>query len=245
MDKYGIIGNPLGHSFSRAFFTEKFERENIDAQYLPFEIPQADVLKEILSANPELRGLNVTHPFKTAVIPLLDELNPEAEEIGAVNVIRVSNGKTKGFNSDIIGFTESLRPLLLPHHRCALILGTGGASRAVRVGLNRLGITWKYVSRTPQEGMLSYDQLDAETMQEYTLIVNCTPVGMYPKVGACPEIPYELLTPQHLLFDLVYNPDQTLFLRRGAAQGATTKNGLEMLHLQAVASWEFWNNLSL
>ncbi len=245
MDLYGIIGNPLGHSFSRAFFTEKFQREGIDAQYLSFEIPQAMILKEIISENPKLRGLNVTLPFKTDVIPLLDQLDPEAREIGAVNVIRISGGKTKGFNSDVIGFTESLRPLLKPHHRRALILGTGGASRAVRAGLNRLGVVWTYVSRTSHEGALSYEQLNAQIMQENTLIVNCTPVGMYPHVDVCPQIPYEHLTSQHLLFDLIYNPEQTLFLRRGAVQGATTKNGLEMLHLQAVAGWEIWNNPSL
>lgn len=241
MDKYGIIGIPLGHSFSRGFFTEKFAREGIDAQYLNFEIPDANMLLDVLRDNPELRGLNVTLPHKQAVISLLDELSDEAREIGAVNVIRVRDGKLTGFNSDIIGFTESIRPLLQPHHKKALILGTGGASRAIRVGLTRLGIEWTYVSRSSRDGMLTYDELTLEVMKEYTVIVNCSPVGMFPKVDAAPAIPYECLTPKHLLFDLVYNPEDTLFMQRGRQQGAIVKNGLEMLHLQAIASWRFWN----
>ena len=242
MDKYGIIGFPLGHSFSRGFFTEKFARESIDAQYLNFEIPDANMLREVLHNNPELKGLNVTLPHKQAVIPLLDELSDEAKEIGAVNVIRVRDGKLKGFNSDIIGFTESIKPLLQPWHKKALILGTGGASRAIRVGLTRLGIEWTYVSRTPREGMLTYSDLTAEVMQQYMVIVNCSPVGMFPKTGEAPNIPYELLTPKHLLYDLVYNPEETLFMQKGRAQDAIVKNGLEMLHLQAIASWEFWHS---
>lgn len=241
MTKYGIIGYPLGHSFSRGFFTEKFARESIDAQYLNFEIPDVAMLSDVLRDNPELRGLNVTLPHKQAVIPLLDEMSEEAMEIGAVNVIRVRNGKLKGFNSDIIGFTNSIKPLLQPHHRKALILGTGGASRAIRVGLIRLGIEWTYVSRSPRDGMVTYEDITAETLQEYTVIVNCSPVGMFPKVDAAPAIPYELLSPQHLLFDCVYNPEETLFMKKGRKQGATVKNGLEMLHLQAAASWNFWN----
>jgi shikimate dehydrogenase len=241
MTKYGIIGYPLGHSFSRGFFTEKFARESIDAQYLNFEIPDVAMLSDVLRDNPELRGLNVTLPHKQAVIPLLDEMSEEAMEIGAVNVIRVRNGKLKGFNSDIIGFTNSIKPLLQPHHRKALVLGTGGASKAIRVGLNRLGIEWTYVSRSPRDGMVTYEDITAETLQEYTVIVNCSPVGMFPKVDAAPAIPYELLSPQHLLFDCVYNPEETLFMKKGRKQGATVKNGLEMLHLQAIASWNFWN----
>lgn len=251
MDKYGIIGFPLGHSFSRGFFTEKFTQEGIDAQYLNFEIPDATMLRDVLHHNPELRGLNVTLPHKQAVIPLLDELSDEAREIGAVNVIRVRNGKLKGFNSDIIGFTESIRPLLQPHHTHALILGTGGASRAIRVGLERLGIEWTYVSRKQtthssaervQEcPMLNYSDLTPEVMTTHSIIVNCSPVGMFPKTDQAPAIPYELLTSHHLLYDLVYNPEDTLFMKKGRAYGATVKNGLEMLHLQAIASWRFWN----
>lgn len=241
MDKYGIIGYPLGHSFSRAFFTEKFQREHIDAEYVNFEIPSADMLPGIVQTNPNLCGLNVTLPHKEAVIPMLDELSDEAKEIGAVNVIRVRDGRLKGFNSDIIGFMDSIRPLLKPWHRHALVLGTGGASRAIRVGLQRLGIQWTYVSRTPAPGRLTYADLTAELMEHYQVIVNCSPVGMFPHVDACPDIPYQLLTDRHLLYDLVYNPQETLFLKRGAERGAAVKNGLEMLHLQALASWRFWN----
>lgn len=263
MTKYGIIGFPLGHSFSRGFFTEKFAREGIDAQYLNFEIPDASMLLDVLRDNPELRGLNVTLPHKQAVIPLLDELSDEAREIGAVNVIKIerlndlqfndcrpqslnpqilkSSIHLKGFNSDIIGFTDSIKPLLKPHHKRALVLGTGGASRAIRVGLTRLGLEWKYVSRSPREGMFTYSELNAEILKEHTVIVNCSPVGMFPKVDAAPAIPYECLTPQHLLFDCVYNPEDTLFMKKGREQGAIVKNGLEMLHLQAIASWRFWN----
>lgn len=241
MDKYGIIGYPLGHSFSRAFFTEKFQREHIDAEYVNFEIPSADMLPGIVQANPNLRGLNVTLPHKEAVIPMLDELSDEAKEIGAVNVIRVRDGRLKGFNSDIIGFMDSIRPLLKPWHRHALVLGTGGASRAIRVGLQRLGIEWTYVSRTSAPGRLTYSELTPQLMEHYQVIVNCSPVGMFPRVDACPDIPYQLLTGRHLLYDLVYNPQETLFLKRGAEHGAAVKNGLEMLHLQALASWRFWN----
>lgn len=241
MDRYGIIGCPLGHSFSRKFFTEKFAVEGIDAEYVNFEIPSIERFPEVTDANPQLKGLNVTLPYKTSVIPYLHELSDEAAEIGAVNVIRVRNGRLKGFNSDIIGFTESIRPLLKPCHTHALILGTGGASRAVRVALSHLGIEWTYVSRTPHEGMFTYPDLTPEVMRKYTVVVNCSPVGMFPHTDECPGIPYGCLTSEHLLYDLVYNPCQTLFIRKGAGQGATVKNGLEMLHLQAVASWDFWN----
>lgn len=241
MTKFGIIGYPLGHSFSKGFFTEKFARESIDAQYLNFEIPDVAMLPDVLRNNQELRGLNVTLPHKQAVIPLLDEMSEEAKEIGAVNVIRVRNGKLKGFNSDIIGFTNSIKPLLMPHHKKALILGTGGASKAIRIGLNRLGVEWTYVSRSPGEGMLTYADLTPKLMQDYTVIVNCSPVGMFPNVAQAPEIPYDCLSDKHLLFDCVYNPEETLFMKKGREQGATVKNGLEMLHLQAVASWDFWN----
>ncbi len=260
---FGLIGYPLGHSFSRGFFTEKFAREGIDAQYLNFEIPDASMLLDVIRDNPELRGLNVTLPHKQAVIPLLDELSDEAREIGAVNVIKIerlndlqfndcrpqslnpqilkSSIHLKGFNSDIIGFMESIKPLLKPHHKRALVLGTGGASKAICVGLTRLGIEWTYVSRTTREGMLTYSQLSKEVMREYTVIVNCSPVGMFPKVDEAPAIPYECLTSKHLLFDCIYNPEDTLFMQKGRKQGATVKNGLEMLHLQAIASWRFWN----
>ena len=246
MRKYGLIGYPLKHSFSSRYFNEKFKAENIDAEYVNFEIPDIIGLIDVLSENTNLGGLNVTIPYKEKVIPYLDELDPDAAKIGAVNVIKFckqSKGKDKliGYNSDIIGFTQSIEPLLQPHHKKALILGTGGASKAIRVGLNKLGLETTFVSRTPKKGQLGYHELTADIMEQYQVIVNCTPVGMYPKVDVCPDIPYDLLTPKHLLYDLLYNPDTTLFMKKGAQHGAQTKNGLEMLLLQAFNAWDIWN----
>ena len=246
MQKYGLIGYPLGHSFSKNYFNQKFESENIDATYLNFEIPNIKDLKTVLKENPELNGLNVTIPYKEQVIPYLDDLDEDARLIGAVNVIKFTKGlfgkKLKGYNSDIIGFTQSIQPLLQPHHQKALILGTGGASKAVCHGLKNLGLESIFVSRTHKaDDMLTYEELTPEIMAEYTIIVNCTPVGMFPKVDFCPNIPYELLTPNHLLYDLLYNPNVTLFMKKGEAQGAVVKNGLEMLLLQAFAAWEIWH----
>lgn len=241
-----MVGYPLGHSFSRDFFNEKFKNENIDAEYVNFEIPSINLFPDIIAKHPGLRGLNVTIPYKEKVISYLDELSEEARAIGAVNVIRVGfrHGALflKGFNSDVIGFTRSLEPLLKPWHRKALILGTGGASKAVLYGLKQSGLDAMYVSRTPREGMLSYRQLTPEIMNEYKVIVNCSPVGMFPHTEECPDIPYEHIGTQHLLFDLIYNPDETLFLKKGRERGATTKNGLEMLILQAYAGWDFWHS---
>ncbi len=241
-DVYGLIGYPLGHSFSRAFFTEKFQREGIDAEYRNFQIESADELLDIVGSTPNLRGLNCTIPHKQAIIPLLDELSREAREIGAVNVIKVSEGgRLKGFNSDIIGFMESIGPLLKPHHRRALVLGTGGASKAVCAGLERLGLSWRYVSRTPREGHFVYADVSRGLLCDYEVVVNCSPIGMFPRVDECPAIPYQHITDRHLLYDLVYNPEETKFLRLGRQRGAVVKGGLEMLHLQAEASWVFWN----
>lgn len=244
--QYGLIGYPLGHSFSRSFFTKKFQEEKIDAEYLNFEIPEVSTLLRIIQEHPHLKGVNVTLPHKVAVIPLLHELSPEAAAIGAVNVIRITHTPTgetylKGFNSDVIGFTDSIRPLLKSYHRKALVLGTGGASKAICRGLEDLGIEWIYVSRNSGPDRLTYSQLTPMILKEYTVIVNCSPVGMYPKVDQCPSLPYEYLTASHLLYDIVYNPTTTLFMKRGAEQGATVKNGIEMLERQAIASWEFWN----
>lgn len=245
--KYGLIGYPLGHSFSRGYFNEKFKAEGIDAEYLNFEIPTIDDFIEVVESNPDLKGLNVTIPYKEQVINYLDELAPDARQIGAVNVIQIirqPKGKVKlvGHNSDVIGFTQSIEPLLKPHHHKALVLGTGGASKAVFHGLKSLGIEPTYVSRTPKDpSYLTYSQLTPEVMAGHTVIVNTTPLGMYPKTDTCPDIPYELLTTDHLLYDVVYNPAETLFMKRGQAQGATVKNGLEMLLLQAFAAWEIWN----
>ena len=245
--KYGLIGYPLGHSFSRGYFNEKFKAEGIDAEYLNFEIPSINDFMEVIESNPDLKGLNVTIPYKEQVINYLDELAPDARQIGAVNVIQIirqPKGKVKlvGHNSDVIGFTQSIELLLKPHHQKALVLGTGGASKAVFHGLKSLGIEPTYVSRTPKDpSYLTYSQLTPEVMAGHTVIVNTTPLGMYPKTDTCPDIPYELLTTDHLLYDVVYNPAETLFMKRGQAQGATVKNGLEMLLLQAFAAWEIWN----
>ena len=246
MEKYGLIGYPLKHSFSKGYFNEKFIAENIDAEYINFEIPSIEDFNDVIAQNVNLKGLNVTIPYKEKVIPYLNGLSPDAKEIGAVNVIKFnhdSKGKLQliGYNSDIIGFTESIQPLLLPTHKKALILGTGGASKAVFHGLKKLGIESKYVSRTARVGMFTYEELTKEIMEEYTVIVNCTPVGMFPHVDECPEIPYEFLTPEHLLYDLLYNPNTTLFMKKGEEKGAVTKNGLEMLLLQAFAAWEIWH----
>ena len=195
--------------------------------------------------NPELKGLNVTIPYKEQVIPYLNELDPDAAAIGAVNIIKFvqQKGKTKlvGYNSDIIGFVQSIEPLLESQHKKALILGTGGASKAVFHGLKKLGIESKFVSRKAQKGMFTYEELTPEIMDEYKVIVNCTPVGMYPRADEYPDIPYDYLTPNHLLYDLLYNPDTTLFMKKGADKGAVVKNGLEMLLLQAFGAWDIWN----
>lgn len=245
MEKYGLIGYPLGHSFSKEFFNRKFSDEKREAVYLNFEIPSIEKFTEIIDSNPELKGLNVTIPYKQQIIPFLNALDTDAKNIGAVNVIKFSHNEKgerqlTGFNSDIIGFKESIRPLLNPSHQKALILGTGGASKAVKHGLEQLGLTPTFVSRTAKEGQLTYADLTEKIMTTHTVIVNTTPLGMFPKVDNCPDIPYEMLTPHHLLFDLVYNPDETLFMKKGKAYGAVTKNGLEMLHLQAVAAWKIW-----
>lgn len=246
---YGLIGYPLGHSFSRNYFNDKFAAEGIDAEYMNFEIPSISDLKEVLEDHPELSGLNVTIPYKEQVMQYLDALDPEAEAIGAVNVVKIVRGDSIddddfeliGYNSDVVGFRNSISPLLTPERKKALILGTGGAAKAVRQGLISLGVEPVYVSRTRRDGMLTYDDLTPEVMAEYKVIVNTTPLGMYPKVDACPPIPYSCLTPGHLLYDLIYNPDVTTFMKKGQAHGAEVKNGLEMLLLQAFESWRIWN----
>ena len=245
MDKYGLIGYPLGHSFSKNYFNEKFENENIDAEYINFEIPTIDALPEVLATNPELRGLNVTIPYKEKVISFLDAVSPEARAIGAINVIKVEHKGNetilKGYNSDVIGFTKSIAPLLKRHNKKALILGTGGASKAIDYGLKSLGLETVKVSRYERPGTIQYSKITPEIIKEYNVIVNCTPCGMYPNIEECPELPYEAMTEKNILYDLIYNPEQTKFMKLGAKQGATVKNGLEMLLLQAFASWEFWN----
>ena len=246
MKTYGLIGFPLIHSFSHNFFTEKFEKERLDAEYLNFEIPKIEDFPKIITNYPNLCGLNVTIPYKQEIIPYLNEIAAAANAIGAVNVIQITqkDGKPwlKGFNSDVIGFVHSILPLLNPNNRRALILGTGGASRAICYVLSNLSIHTVLVSRTPRIGMLGYGDLNEEIMKRFKVIINCSPVGTFPNIDECPQIPYQFIGQDHILFDLVYNPDKSLFLQKGEAQGAKIKNGLEMLHRQADASWEFWNS---
>lgn len=247
MEKYGLIGYPLGHSFSIGYFNEKFQNEGIDAEYVNFEIPQINMLPEVIASNPDLVGLNVTIPYKEKVISYLDHVSPEARAIGAVNVIRIIHkGKNvilKGYNSDAIGFTQSIEPRLETYHKKALILGTGGASKAINFGLKSLGLETVFVSRYERPGTIQYEKLTPEDIKEYNVIVNCTPCGMYPHTNKCPNLPYMAMDSHTLLYDLIYNPDETLFLYKGKQQGATVVNGLEMLLLQAFASWEFWHEL--
>lgn len=245
MDKYGLIGYPLGHSFSISYFNQKFADEGINAKYMNFEIPNIENLIEVLHLNPELKGLNVTIPYKEKVIEYLDLVTPEARAIGAVNVIKVTHEgnkiRLKGYNSDVIGFTQSIEPMLEKHHKKALILGTGGSSKAVSFGLKSFGIEPVFVSRYRRPDTICYEDVTPEVVREYSVIVNCTPVGMFPKTEECPPLPYDALCEKNILYDLVYNPDETLFMKRGAERGANVKNGLEMLLLQAFASWEFWH----
>ena len=244
MKQFGLIGFPLGHSFSKKFFTDKFERENIDAQYDLYELENIASF-EYLKAKTELCGLNVTIPHKENIIQYLDELDETAARIGAVNVIKfirqVGKLRLKGYNSDAIGFENSIKPLLKSYHKKALILGTGGASKAIDYTLRKLGIETTFVSRTAKSGILTYSQLNSEILNENLIIVNASPVGTFPHSDECPNIPYQLLTGKHLLFDAVYNPAETLFLKKGKEQGAQGLNGEGMLIGQAIAAWEIWN----
>ena len=237
MRHFGIIGYPLLHSFSAKYFNEKFTTEHIDAEYslYPMKDLTSEKMNDLLD---RLAGFNVTLPHKQAVIPFLDRLDETAEAIGAVNVVH----NRVGYNTDCHGFIDSIRPLLRDYDRKALVLGTGGASKAVCYGLRKLGVQPTLVSRTPKEGMLGYEALNEDVMAEHTVIVNCTPLGMLPDVDSCPAIPYEMITARHLLFDCVYNPEETLFLHKGKAQGAAVRNGMEMLTGQAKAAWKIWNN---
>lgn len=246
MKKFGLIGFPLIHSFSKKYFTEKFENENIDAQYDLYELDDISKFNELISSV-ELSGLNVTIPYKEKVIPFLNELDETAARIGAVNVIqfRHINGKSvlKGYNSDTIGFEASIKPLLLPRHSKALILGTGGASKAIVYALQKLGIETTFVSRSSRTGCFTYQELNKEIIEEYKLIINASPVGTFPHTAECPDIPYHFIGTGHLVFDVVYNPAETQFLAKAKAQGATTINGEGMLTGQAVAAWRIWNEI--
>ena len=245
MELYGIIGKPLGHSFSRKYFTDFFENTGLDAQYVPFELANITELPDIITTHSNLIGLNVTIPYKEQVIPFLDGMDKAAEAIGAVNVIRVIRGNDRktiliGYNTDYLGFCRSITPLLQPYHRRALVLGTGGASKAVCYALKERGLSVTCVSRTPQPNQLSYADLTQEIIETHSVIVNATPLGTAPNTGYCPDIPYEYLHKEHLCYDLVYNPERTLFLQKAEAQGSVTKNGLEMLHIQAEEAWKIW-----
>jgi shikimate dehydrogenase len=243
MSLYGLIGYPLSHSFSKKYFTKKFEEEDLkNCAYENFPIPSINELKEVL-ALPALQGFNVTIPFKELVIPFLHHSSEIVKKIGACNCIKILEGKLYGFNTDVFGFENSLANKLDPaiHHR-ALILGTGGSSKAVRFVLEKLKIRFTSVSRKPAAGCLSYEQITKEIIQSNQLIINTTPLGMFPNIVEAPPLPYQFLTPSHYLVDLIYNPEKTLFLKKGEDCGAQIQNGYEMLVLQAEKSWEIWNN---
>jgi shikimate dehydrogenase len=244
MKHYALIGYPLGHSFSKTYFEQKFETENIqNSSFELFSIEHVADIKAILQHNPTLQGLAVTIPHKQTIIPYLSSISNEAKTIGAVNCIKVQAGKLFGYNTDVVGFENSLKPLLQKHHTHALILGTGGASKAVQYVLNKLGISFLLVSRAKsnQPNIITYNDINESIIENNTIIINTTPVGMSPNDNEMPSLPYHLLTPKHLLYDLIYKPAKTQFLLKGQGQGCTTKNGFEMLQLQAEENWKIWN----
>lgn len=244
MKKYGLIGMPLGHSFSQKYFTEKFTKENIDAEYNLYQLESITDLPKLIEREPNLCGFNVTIPYKEQVIKYLNSIDSEAADTGAVNVVKIYRQNNqlilKGFNSDIYGFYETLKPMLRPEHKKALILGTGGASKAVAAMMRKLNIEYKFVSRSKKDNNLTYSDLNQSILSEYLIIVNTTPVGMYPNCNQYPDIPYELLTSKHIAYDLIYNPLETKFMQLAKQQGVQTHNGLDMLHLQAEKAWEIW-----
>jgi shikimate dehydrogenase len=260
--KYGLIGYPLSHSFSEAYFKEKFEKENIaDCEYQLYPISDIGQLPRLLNDDPLLCGLNVTIPYKTSVIPFLDELDETAKAVGAVNCIKIENHDSKedsklsksnfrnqtlkGYNTDVFGFRQSIKPFLETQHERALILGTGGASKAVHYVLKEIGIDCYFVTREKNENagnkIFTYEELNENMINAFKLIINTTPLGMFPDVNSFPEIPYQFIGPSHLLYDLVYNPAETEFLKKGKVQGASTVNGLSMLKQQAEEAWRIWN----
>jgi len=244
MKKLGLLGKNIGYSFSRNYFTNKFKNEGLANAFIyeNYDIENIDKFKEVINQNPELIGLNVTIPYKEAVIPFLDDLSEDAEQIGAVNTIKInSEGKLTGHNTDYFGFMESLKPLLQNHHQKALVLGTGGAAKAVAFGLKKLNIESVFVSREAKENTITYHQIDKTTFDEYQIINNCTPLGTSTKTELSPDFPYNYFTSKHIAYDLIYNPEKTSFLKKAEAKGATIKNGYEMLVLQAEKAWEIWN----
>ncbi|MES2850509.1 MAG: shikimate dehydrogenase [Bacteroidota bacterium] len=244
MKLYGLIGYPLGHSFSKQYFTEKFEREKIaDCSFEAFPIESINGFPSLLKNNPSLKGLSVTIPYKEQVLQFIDEISDEVKAIGATNSIKVSNGKLTAYNTDIVGFEKSFVKLLKPHHTKALVLGTGGASKAVQFVLNKLKIDFLVVTRKKQnDNQITYEEIDEAVMKNYPVIINCSPVGMYPNDNIAPAIPYQFISADHYLYDLVYKPAETLFLKNGKERGAVLENGYEMLLLQAEESWRIWNN---
>ncbi len=242
---YGIIGYPLSHSFSPDYFREKFLRLGIDEIYSPFPIESVNAFRQLLKDQPDLKGLNVTIPYKQEILQFLDEIDDTAAAVGAVNCIKIDNNRTKGFNTDVAGFRNTLEPLLQPHHRQALVLGTGGAAKAVCYALHQLNIPYQIVSRTESPTRYNYKSVDKSTLENHLLVINTTPLGMFPNVYSCPEIPYENIGSGHLLYDLIYNPAETLFLKKGKMHGAAIQNGYSMLIAQAEASWDIWNSYSL
>lgn len=242
MRKFGLIGRNISYSFSRGYFSEKFSREEIRASYENFDLEDISGFPKVLKDNPELEGLNVTIPYKEKIIPFLDALDPVASKIGAVNTIRIDrSGKLTGYNTDYFGFTGAIKPFLKAQHSKALILGTGGASKAVAYALKHLGIKITFVSRKPSERSISYSVLDSEIMASHKVIVNCTPLGTSPNTSEYPPVPIEYLTQEHLIFDLIYNPPVTKLMELSKLRGATVVNGQRMLEFQAEKAWEIWN----
>lgn len=244
-NKFGLVGKDISYSFSKKYFTEKFEKLNLkNYSYVNFDIPEIEEFPFLLyHREEEFRGLNVTIPYKQSIIKYLDDLSEEAKEIGAVNTIKItSNNELIGYNTDIYGFTNSIKPLLNIESKKALILGTGGASNAVAFSLKKMGIDFKFVSRKKNENVLLYNELNEEILHNHQIIINCTPVGTFPNINEKPQIPYSSITKNHIAFDLIYNPEETAFLKAAKKQGAKIKNGLEMLQLQAEKSWEIWNS---
>lgn len=241
--QFGLLGKNINYSFSKKYFTDKFALGNLDdCFYENFDIQTIEEFPKIIASNPDLKGLNVTIPYKESLIPYLDKLSKNATKIGAVNVIRITKkGKLKGYNSDYYGFMKSLKPLLEPHHKKALIIGTGGAAKAVSFALDKLGILYTFVTREEKEGMINYDRINATTFDNYQIIINCTPLGTSPNTKEFPPIPYNFFTEKHIAFDLIYNPEETQFLKKAKKKGAVIKNGYEMLVLQAEKAWKIWN----
>ncbi|MCD2258706.1 shikimate dehydrogenase family protein [Psychroserpens luteolus] len=244
MSRLGLLGRHISYSFSREYFSQKFETLQLAFTYENFDLEHISELPQLLKHNSNIKGLNVTIPYKEEVIPYLDALGKKAKKIGAVNTITInSKGKLKGYNTDCYGFKKTIKPFLKSHHKKALILGTGGASKAIAYTFKKLNIKYDYVSRSKKDGVkFTYDNLDLDTIKNYTIIINCTPIGTHPNVNSCPDIPYDGITAKHLLYDLIYNPEETKFLKAGKLQGAHTVNGYQMLVFQAEKAWKIWKS---